>query len=56
MSQKGEWRRQHVSFETGVHLFSVQHNLLELARLGKALDDLVGDISSEVDAQSQGGI
>lgn len=55
-SQKGGWRRQDFSFETGVHLFSVQHDLLELACLGKALNDLVGDISSEVDAQSQGGV
>lgn len=30
------------------YLFGIQHNLLELAGLSKALDDLVGNISSEV--------
>uniref|UniRef100_A0A1I8JFC5 NAD-specific glutamate dehydrogenase n=1 Tax=Macrostomum lignano TaxID=282301 RepID=A0A1I8JFC5_9PLAT len=35
------------------HLLGVEHNLLELPSLGKALNDLVGHIGSQVDAQSQ---
>lgn len=38
------------------NLFSIKNNLLELARLSKALDDLVGDVSSEVHTKSKGGI
>lgn len=38
------------------YLFSIQHYLLELARLSKALDDLVGDISSEVHTKSESGV
>lgn len=38
------------------YLFSIQHYLLELARLSEALDDLVGDISSEVHTKSESGV
>lgn len=38
------------------YLFSIQHYLLELARLSKTLDHLIGDISSEVHTKSQRGI
>lgn len=35
------------------YLFSIQHYLLELTRLCKALDHLVGDVSSEIHTKSQ---
>lgn len=38
------------------YLLSIQHYLLELAGLSKALDDLVRDVSSEVHTKSKGGI
>lgn len=44
------------SFELLDYLFSIQHYLLELARLSEALDDLVGHVSSEVHTKSEGGV
>lgn len=38
------------------YLFSVQHNLLKLASLSEALDDLAGDVSSEVHTKSECGV
>ena len=38
------------------YLFCVQHYLLELASLSEALDDFVGDISSEIDTKSECGV
>ena len=38
------------------YLFSIQHDLLELAGLSEALDDLVGDVSSEVHTKSEGWV
>ena len=35
------------------HLLGVENNLLELSGLGKALDDLVGDVGTQVDGESQ---
>ena len=35
------------------YLFSIQNYFLELARLSEALDDLVGDVSSEVHTKSE---
>ena len=38
------------------YLLGIQHYLLELARLCKALDDLAGDVSSEVHTESECGV
>lgn len=38
------------------YLLSIQDYLLELAGLSEALDDLVGDVRSEVHTKSKGGV
>lgn len=38
------------------NLLGIEDNLLELSRLSKALDDFVGYVGSEVNAESQSGI
>lgn len=44
--------------EAGVvtNLLGIEDNLLELSSFGKALDDLIGDVGSEVDTEGQSGI
>ena len=37
-------------------LLGVQHDLLELTRLGETLDHFVGNVGPKVDGQSQGGV
>lgn len=49
----GNWKMEKGGSEIPDYLFSVQHYLLELASLSKALDDLVGDVSSEVHTKSE---
>ena len=38
------------------HFLGVQHDFLELTRLGKALNDFVGDVGAEVHRQGEGGV